>query len=66
MITWTIGNMIQFQNASCVQPRSGGPRLRETQVYPDKFGRRVAKLHLKSMAMVLGHESIIYNELSSL
>ena len=30
--------------------RSGGPKLRETQVYSEKFGRRVANLHLKEMA----------------
>ena len=27
--------------------RTGGPRLRETQVYPDKFAKEVVKLHTK-------------------
>ncbi|CAK9034090.1 Uncharacterized protein SCF082_LOCUS20749 [Durusdinium trenchii] len=33
-----------------VTKRSGGPRLKETQVYPEKFGVAVAKHHLKLMA----------------
>lgn len=28
---------------------SGGPKLKQTQVYPDGFGHEVAKLHLKTM-----------------
>ena len=33
----------------CSQLRSGGPKLKQTQVYPDGFGHEVAKLHLKTM-----------------
>jgi len=32
--------------------RSGGPKLKSTQVYPAKFGRTVAKHHLKAKAEI--------------
>ena len=36
-----------YQDFQTQQPRSGGPRLKESQAYPPAFGYRVSKLHLK-------------------
>ena len=33
--------------------RSGGPRLKQTQTYPAKFGRKVSNLHLAMLARAL-------------
>lgn len=38
--------------------------MRETQIYPERFGKKVAKLHLKQMAMHLDGldgESMVWN-----
>lgn len=44
-------------------PRRGGPKLKESQVYPDGYARRYLKLHCKWVAA--GTNNLLFKNVSS-